>query len=121
MNRGSDESGTEEIYVQSFSLPPTSGSLENGPKMLVSRGGGTSPRWRADGRELFYSAPDGNVMSIAIHSTSPFRPGVPKSLFKMAGQGWDVSGDGTRLLVFPATLASRWMPGLFPDKADSDD
>ena len=45
------ESGVREVYVQPF--PPTR------PKTLVSRGGGGEPRWRSDGRELFYVSPIG--------------------------------------------------------------
>ncbi len=45
----SSETGTNEIYVQPF--PPSGG------KWQVSSGGGHSPRWRGDGRELFYLTP----------------------------------------------------------------
>ncbi len=45
----SDESGNWEIYVTSF--PGAAG------KWQVSRGGGTEPRWRGDGKEIFYIGP----------------------------------------------------------------
>ena len=47
----SDESGAFEVYVQAFP--------DGQATRLVSRGGGAEPRWRADGRELFYVSADG--------------------------------------------------------------
>ena len=47
----SDESGRDEVYVTSFP--------DRGGKMLISKDGGTYPRWRRDGKEIFYVAPDG--------------------------------------------------------------
>src|SRR5262249_22969441 len=52
----SDESGAFEVYVQAF--PDGQG------KRLVSRGGGAEPRWRADGRELFYVSADRRLMVV---------------------------------------------------------
>jgi hypothetical protein len=56
----SDESGRNEVYVQPFSLdghtPPN--------KWPISSTGGTDPRWRRDGKELFYLATDGKLMSV---------------------------------------------------------
>ena len=57
----SDESGRNEIYVQPFPGP--------GAKTIVSTGGGLQPRWRRDGKELFYVAPDGKLMAVAMHAT----------------------------------------------------
>ena len=54
----SDESGQREIYVQSFP--------ESGGKWLISTSGGVYPQWRADGRELFYLGPDGNLMGVDV-------------------------------------------------------
>jgi len=48
----SDESGRSEIYIQPFPAPPNGGS-----KMPISRDGGSEPRWRRDGKELFYFSP----------------------------------------------------------------
>ncbi len=60
----SNESGLSEIYVISF--PPTL----NGGRWMVSRGGGVQPRWRRDGRELFYISPDWTMMAVPV-STAP--------------------------------------------------
>ncbi len=109
----SDESGAGEVYLQSFSA--AAASLENGPKVLISRGGGTRPRWRADGKELFYRASNGRLMSVAL-STSPLQPSVPKSLFWMEGARWDPTPDGKRFLIVvpmdkalqPFTVVLNW-------------
>ncbi len=57
----SNESGRYEIYVRTF--PESSG------KWLVSAAGGVQPRWRRDGHELFYVAPDGRLMAVPIRLT----------------------------------------------------
>jgi WD40-like Beta Propeller Repeat len=54
----SNESGRFEISIQRFPEP--------GPKWQVSSGGGATPRWRDDGRELFYIAANGALMSADI-------------------------------------------------------
>ena len=93
----SDESGRNEVYVRAFS-PKSSGG-----KMLVSKGGGSEPRWRKDGRELVYRAPDGTLVSVTVTPGSEFQVGTAKPLFKIsvpdAFLGWDVAADGTRFLV----------------------
>ena len=100
----SDESGRFEIYVQSF--PASSGG-----RWVVSNGGGAQPRWRRDGRELFYIAGDSTVMAADVITTgSAFKAGIPKSLFDApiypgAANGvaatfrWDASADGQRFLL----------------------
>jgi Tol biopolymer transport system component/DNA-binding winged helix-turn-helix (wHTH) protein len=95
----SDESGTREVYVQTIALPTASGGLELGAKVLVSRGGGSRPRWRNDGRELFYRATEGSVMSVGIAPGPAFHPSIPRKLFDLAGAHWDASADGKRFLV----------------------
>lgn len=54
----SNESGKNEVYVAPFPGP--------GGKWQVSAAGGTSPRWRPDGKELFYLAPDGRLTAAAV-------------------------------------------------------
>jgi len=54
----SDESGRVEIYVQPFPGP--------GTRIQVSNNGGAQPRWRRDGRELFYIALDGRLMAVPV-------------------------------------------------------
>jgi Tol biopolymer transport system component len=116
----SNESGRLEIYVTPF---PT----KNG-KWQVSTGGGGFPRWRRDGRELFYIAPDGKLMAAAISGhESAFDVGAVKPLFDVSraqqrrGYPYDVSSDGQRFLVNvvgeessiePLTLLINWPAAL---------
>ncbi len=92
----SSESGRDEVYVQTF---PASAS-----KWPVSTNGGSNPRWRPDGKELFYIQTDGKVMSVEIKSGSSFEPGIPKPLFDISAArtqrslDYAVSRDGQRLL-----------------------
>jgi eukaryotic-like serine/threonine-protein kinase len=97
----SDESGTGNVYLRSF---PSAG----GRKWQVSIGGGYQPRWRRDGRELFYMSPSGQLMSVAITPGLASPPGRPMPLFQTAifGGGpsvnnwyWDVTPDGQRFLI----------------------
>jgi hypothetical protein len=96
----SDESGTWEIYVTSF--PGAAG------KWQVSRGGGTEPRWRGDGKEIFYIAPSGMLMAVPVNGESIFATGTPAALFQIRGRApisstdvftYDVGKDGKRFLV----------------------
>src|SRR5262249_19723530 len=70
----SDENGKLEVFVQSFPSP--------GDKRVVSADGGLQPRWRRDGKELFYLALDEALMSVPILGTSPLAFGAPVALFK---------------------------------------
>jgi eukaryotic-like serine/threonine-protein kinase len=91
----SDESGVPEVYVQPFE-PRDSPA---GPKLLVSRGGGHRPQWRADGLGLFYHATDGTLMSVTLQgSAADPKPSVPRALFHLPGS-WDAAGDGRRFLA----------------------
>jgi len=93
----STESGTPEIYVQSF---PASGG-----KWPVSNKGGRRPAWRSDGKELFYLTLEGKLMGVEIKLGSSFEPGVPRELFDVAIAGslpnapYDVTADGQRFLL----------------------
>jgi Tol biopolymer transport system component len=72
----STESGPVAIYVRSFPGP--------GGQWRVSAGGGTQPRWRRDGRELYYVAPDGRLMAVPIavgDDRQTFEAGSPIPLF----------------------------------------
>jgi Tol biopolymer transport system component len=110
----SNESGRFEIYVQPFPGP--------GGKWQVSTAGGLHPRWRRDGKELFYVAPDGKIMSVEIRAETVFEAGTPQALFttllkNMPGPPYDVSSDGQRILLNrplgeesspPITLVQNW-------------
>jgi Tol biopolymer transport system component len=96
----SDESGAWEVYVSSF--PGATG------KWQVSRGGGTEPRWRADGKEIFYISPSGMLMAVAVNGGDSFATGQPAQLFQIHGRApisstdiftYDVAKDWQRFLV----------------------
>jgi Tol biopolymer transport system component len=96
----SDESGNWEIYVTSF--PGAAG------KWQVSRGGGREPRWRGDGKEIFYIAPSGILTAVPVNGESIFATGTTLPLFQIHGRApisstdvftYDVAKDGKRFLV----------------------
>ncbi|MBZ5624707.1 MAG: protein kinase, partial [Acidobacteriia bacterium] len=98
----SNESTKDEIYVRPFPAPAGGGG-----KWTVSQGGGRQPRWRRDGKELFYIGLNGELMVSEISTSgAAFQSQMPKLLFQIKAPlippGWDVSVDGTKFL-FPVT------------------
>jgi eukaryotic-like serine/threonine-protein kinase len=97
----SNESGKNEISVRPFDAATGS----TGKPVVVTSGGGTTPLWRGDGKELFYIARDGTATALEVNAGATFQVGAPKPLFKVpAGLlFWDVSpnssGDGVRFLM----------------------
>jgi dipeptidyl aminopeptidase/acylaminoacyl peptidase len=99
----SNEAGVPNVYVQSFPKAST--------KYQVSGEGGSDPRWRGDGRELFYLGADGTIVAVPIDTTSGFKSGKPEALFD-AGSftnvlfQWAVTKDGKRFLINARPLQS---------------
>jgi len=96
----SNESGEWETYVTTF--PAGAG------KWQISRGGGNEPRWRHDGKELFYIGQSGMMMAAPITTEGTFSSGTPIALFQVRGRTfvsstdiftYDVSPDGKQFLV----------------------
>jgi eukaryotic-like serine/threonine-protein kinase len=93
----SDVSGRYEVYVQRFP--------GGGGKRQVSNGGGNHPRWRQDGRELFYYAGDGKLMAAPVSSGESFETDAAVALFEFrAGTApgfapYAVTKDGQRFLI----------------------
>ena len=120
----SNESGRDEVYVQSLPL--------SGAKFQISAGGGTEPQWRKDGAELFYIAEDGTLTAVPVKlagSTSePLQVGQPKRLFPVpvldtfiVQRSYEVSKDGQRFLMRalaggatapPLTVVLNWQTQL---------
>jgi eukaryotic-like serine/threonine-protein kinase len=116
----SNASGRHEIYVQSFP--------DGGGKRQVSTGGGNSPRWRRDGRELFYYAEDGKLMAAPVRSGESFETGAAVSLFEFragippaAFTPYVVTDNGQRFLIntvveteahVPLTVVVNWADGI---------
>jgi len=88
----SDESGQNEVYVRDFPKAEK--------KWQISQKGGSLPRWRRDGKELFYAG-QGGLMAVPITSRPQFSPGVPSLLFarSVLAPSYDVSSDGKRFIV----------------------
>jgi Tol biopolymer transport system component len=121
----SNETGRNEVYVQSF--PPGAGN-----SVPVSSEGGVQPRWRRDGRELFYIAADGKLIAAEVKgASSMFEIGASKELFQTRMQygvggrtnyvfRYDVAADGKRFLIVaepegqtqPITVVLNWASGL---------
>jgi eukaryotic-like serine/threonine-protein kinase len=93
----STESGDQKVYVVPFPGP--------GGKWQVSPGGGCYPRWRRDGKELFYLSADNKIMAAEVNASgSSFTIGTVNPLFEtrvyrsMSG-GFDVTADGQRFII----------------------
>ena len=85
------------MYVQPF-------PVASGGKWKI--GSGSQPRWRRDGRELFYISPDSKVMAVDVTTTPAFKAGTPEPLFTAptwAGarfvSRYDVTADGKKFLI----------------------
>jgi Tol biopolymer transport system component len=118
----SSESGQIEVYVAAFSGP--------GVKRQISAGGGVLPRWRGDGKELYYLAPDDTLMAATMASTEstvdvtgirPLFKTRRKLLQNGTGSPYAVSADGMRFLINttaetrasePVTVVLNWIAGL---------
>lgn len=93
----SNESGDYEVYVQSFPAP--------GQEIRVSSQGGMDPRWRADGRELYFVSADGQLMAADVNADRGLSVGIPKPMFRFNGstqptrRSYWPSPDGHRFLV----------------------
>jgi Tol biopolymer transport system component len=135
--QSNESGGSNEVFVVPFSAAgsgpaPTATSTTAG-KWQVSRAGGSTPRWRHDGKELFYMSADNRLMAAAVNGQgAAFQVGAVTPLFEVHrrltgyrgyGQGYnyDVSADGQRFLVntvmeqpppTPITIVINWTAGL---------
>jgi serine/threonine protein kinase len=122
----SDESGQREVYVRPF----PGGEL----KRQISLAGGEQPRWRGDGKELFFLSADKKMMAVAVKAVSGarplFEPASPQPLFDahlvttadVPLFEYDVTADGKRFLIAttagslasatPLTVVVNWDAGL---------
>jgi Tol biopolymer transport system component len=113
----SDESGRNEIYVVPFPGP--------GGKRQISTAGGGAPRWRADGKEIFYISADQRLMAAEVTieggqiETGEVHP-LFGPLLTASGYQYDVSADGQRILAITPrangsealTIVQNWTAGL---------
>jgi len=98
----SNDSGRWEVYVVPFPFP------DGGDKYQVSTDGGQQPRWRRDGKELFFLSPDRKMMVVSVNESTKLEFGPPKVLFQTRAHEpitaeefftYDVSADGQQFLV----------------------
>jgi len=121
-----NDTGRSEIYVQRFQggdSPRLAGA-----RLRVSHNGGTGPRWRRDGRELFFLSPDRQIIAVAVKRGTEIEFGPPAALFRLPTSyrslapvtvGYEVSPDGQRFLVpirkavgAPLQVVVNWQAGL---------
>ena len=115
----SNASGRNQVYVRPF--PVREGQFP------ISRDGGRAPRWRGDGRELFFLSPDGTLMTVGINTTKSFTATAPQPLFRagLTNPGsfhpYAVANDGRRFLIpvptatsdsTPITVVLNWLATL---------
>ena len=115
----SNESGRSEVYVQSFPGP--------GGKWQISTSGGREPQWRADGKELYYRAPDQKLMAVDVQTGSNPTAGAPQPLLQgrfdtaIARNRFLPTADGRRFLIVaplgreaitPTTVVLNWYAEL---------
>src|SRR6185436_8615756 len=95
----SDASQDSQVYVRSVA--------DAAMQVQISTHGGAQPRWRRDGKELYYVAPDNTIMAVAIDTRSgTVRAGTPQPLFTAninqaatLRNQYAPSADGQRFLV----------------------
>jgi Tol biopolymer transport system component len=114
----STESGRDEVYVVPFPGP--------GDKIQLSTDGGIYPRWRSDGKEIFYLTTRGRLMAASVDgSGAQFNVGAETPLFDVrptrGDWPYDVTSDGQRFIVntrieqttaSPLTVVVNWPAGL---------
>jgi Tol biopolymer transport system component len=115
----SNESGRFEVYVRTFPLSDR--------RWQVSTQGGYEPRWRRDGREIYYLSEDRKLMAVAVGAGPSFD--VPKTLFQTRvpvgvnalRTNYVPTRDGQRFLIntqsgeaapTPITVVLNWTAGL---------
>ena len=96
----SDESGRPEIYVRGLS--------EAGVKRQISADGGFTPKWHADGQELYFWDADNNLVAVPVQASDrKFEAGQPQKLFQHAvitnafwgHRFYDVAATGDRFYL----------------------
>src|SRR5262249_21153889 len=118
----SDELGRSEVFVQAFSEVGVVGR-----KWQVSYQGGFWPKWRRDGKELFYLTADRRVEAVKVKTGATFQEYARESLFPTGiltpDARFEVASDGQRFLIptheseatsDPATVVLNWIIGIKP-------
>jgi len=116
----SDQEGRADVFVQAFRAEGS----DTPRRYKVSTNGGGLPRWRQDGKELYYITSSGRMMAVAVRSSdTTFEAEAPRMLFQTrpVPKTWnlfDVTGDGQRFVLnvplewsssAPITVVTNWM------------
>ena len=120
---GTNESGSSQVVVRRYP------DVNQGQWQVTTRGG-HDPRWRADGRELYYVSPDGDVMAVDVQPGEAFETGAPRKLFStgiavtfdtgpapLFETFYNVSADGERFLI-AEPLPAQGTPGATAAKEE---
>ncbi len=113
-----NDSGGTNVYIQA--MPPNTG------KWQISVDGGVQPRWRGDGKELFFLSLDQKMMAVDVALGATLTWGIPHELFQASpfflnASPYDVTGDGQKFLMYsptesagnaPITVVLNWWAGL---------
>src|SRR5262245_3228359 len=114
----SDESGSNQVYIAPFPVA--------GGKWQVSRNGGGEPRWRGDGKEIFFLSPENKIMAVGVNvKGATLEVANAETLFDVhpanpPGYHYDVTSNGKRFLVdttkegnsTPLALVVNWTADL---------
>jgi serine/threonine protein kinase/Tol biopolymer transport system component len=115
----SNESGRNEIYVQTFP--------DAGGKWQVSTAGGVDASWRSDGKEIFYRSPEQKLVAVDVQAGATFQAGIPRPLFPARVPSgpyrnrYAATADGQRFLfvaplgrdaMTPTTVVLNWFAEL---------
>ncbi|OFW28068.1 MAG: hypothetical protein A3H97_16245 [Acidobacteria bacterium RIFCSPLOWO2_02_FULL_65_29] len=98
----SDESGANQVVVQPFPDPSTG-------KWQVSSAGGSRPRWRQDGGELYYVDGKSRIVAVSVRTDGRFEVGAQTPLFEaqeLGNRSFDVTPDGTRFVLSVERVSS---------------
>jgi Tol biopolymer transport system component len=112
----SAESGREEVYVVPFDAAKVLNVKDesahangSGSRQQISTNGGNCPRWRGDGKEIFYLSSDNEIMAVSVKTTgSSLAVQTVHPLFRpIAPYSYDVTPDATKFVVVTSTLPNR--------------
>lgn len=106
----SNESGTDEVYVDAFPSPMR--------RIRLSTAGGNFPVFSPDGREVYYVAPGNKLMAVALKMAgNSVQPDAPKELFVLSASDspvspYDIGKDGRFLVRADVPRPSRSLTAI---------